>query len=155
MFKIWVDADSCPSRIRDIILKNAKRLSLEVSFVANRNIPFSLSDSLFSMIVCPNEEGAADNYIVSNAEKKDLVITRDLPLAKRLIEKEIDVINDRGKIFYQENLEKMLTQRNLNMLMSAAGIKSNGRKDSYGKKEIYEFSNCLDKILSKKIKENR
>lgn len=36
---IWVDSDSCPVRVREIIAKGADRLSILAFFVANRDIP--------------------------------------------------------------------------------------------------------------------
>ena len=150
-FTIWVDADSCPVQAKNIILKAAVRLNLYVNYVANRKIPFSIENPNFKMIVCENNEGAADNYIVENACCDDLVITRDLPFAQRLVEKNICVINDRGTVFTKENLKEKIEQRNLNMLMNACGVKTGGRMNGYGKQETYEFANCLDKILTKKV----
>ena len=150
MFKIIVDADSCPKKAKEIILKNAKRLGLAVIYAANRPIPFALEDPKFQMVVTDSTSGAADDWIVNNVAQEDLVITRDIPLAERLIAKGIQTINDRGREFKQENIREMLAQRELNMALSGLGLGNNGRRDSYGPKEVYEFSNCLDRILSKK-----
>ncbi len=149
--KIWVDADSCPSLARNVILKAAIRLNLNVIYVANRNIPFSMKSDLFSMKICEQSEGAADNYIFENINTEDIAITRDIPLADRLVKKDITVINDRGKEFSQDLCKTMLAQRDLNLALNKAGIKFGRSFKSYGKNEIYEFSNCLDKILTQKI----
>lgn len=148
---IWVDADSCPSNAKNIILKAAVKNELYVTYAANRNIPFSISSPLFNMVICPKEEGAADDYIVTNAGENDIVITRDIPLASRLVKKEIVVINDRGTLFDSKNTQEMLKQRELNMMMNAIGVHTGGRWDSYGKKETYDFAVCFDRILQSKI----
>ena len=43
--QIWVDADACPSAIRDIIAKAAHNRMIPTTFVANHN--FSLPNSQF------------------------------------------------------------------------------------------------------------
>lgn len=149
--KIWVDADSCPSLARNVILKAAIRLNLNVIYVANRNIPFSIKSDLFSMKICEQSEGSADNYIFENIDADDIAITRDIPLATKLVKKNITVINDRGKQFTESLCKTMLAQRDLNLALNAAGLKLGRSFKSYGKDELYEFSNCLDKILTQKI----
>ena len=94
-----------------------------------------------------------DNYIVENATEKDLVITRDIPLANRLVEKNISVINDRGTKFTQNNIKELLSIRNFNHELAQIGITGEKVKN-YGQKEIAKFSNCLDKELQIKIKNN-
>ena len=79
-FSIWVDADSCPIPVKDIIFRFCKRLKLKLIFVANHQIPMPKSE-LFQMIVCDATPDAADNYIVDNAMQNDIVITRDIPMA--------------------------------------------------------------------------
>lgn len=157
MFKIWVDADSCPSEARKIILKASTRLNLPIIFVANRDIPIKskekINTDLFTMIKTPSLPDAADNYIVENATEKDLVITRDIPLANRLVEKNISVINDRGTKFTQNNIKELLSIRNFNHELAQIGITGEKVKN-YGQKEIAKFSNCLDKELQIKIKNN-
>ena len=79
-FSIWVDADSCPTPVREIIIRFCKRLKLELIYVANHPIPMPKSE-LFKMIVCDATPDAADNYVVENSKKDDIVITRDIPMA--------------------------------------------------------------------------
>ena len=84
---VWIDADSCPKLVREFVLKYAENKNLSVIFVANKEIPCSKTN--FKMIICPQEQDAADNYIVNNVQENDLVITRDIPLAARLVDKSI------------------------------------------------------------------
>ena len=65
--KIWIDADSCPSLIRDYIVNYGIRTNTEVFFVANQKI--SAKKDSFKMIICEKEKDAADNYIFSMAEQ--------------------------------------------------------------------------------------
>lgn len=145
---IWVDADSFPAPAKRTLLKAAKRLNIRLTYVANRPIPFAIQSPLFEMYVCPKTEGAADDYIAENATKEDLVATRDIPLAKRLVEKEITTINDRGILFNKDNVESMLKEREASIQWAQLGISNGKSKTGYGKKEAYDFACCMDKILN-------
>ena len=149
-FSIWVDADSCPTEVRNIIIRFAKRLEIQTKFVANREISIP-QNPIFKMIVTEATQDAADNYIVSNAEQNDLVITRDIPLADRLVEKDIVTINDRGLVFTRENIKEKLSIRNFNFNLYTNGIISE-KTGRFGKKELNDFSNCFDREIQKKLR---
>ena len=151
-FSIWVDADSCPIPVKDIIFRFCKRLNLKLIFVANHQIPMPKSD-LFQMIVCDATPDAADNYIVENALHNDIVITRDIPMASRLIEKNITTINDRGLLFTSENIKEKLSLRNFNKELYDNGILSE-KTSTFSKKDVNNFANCFDREIQKKLKAN-
>lgn len=151
-FSIWVDADSCPIPVKDIIFRFCKRLNLKLIFVANHQIPMPKSE-LFQMIVCDATPDAADNYIVENASQNDIVITRDIPMASRLIEKNITTINDRGLLFTSENIREKLSLRNFNKELYDNGILSE-KTSTFSKKDVNNFANCFDREIQKKLKAN-
>lgn len=149
-FKIWLDADSCPAVVRRIILKSAKTNNVPVIYVANREIPFDFEDPLFSMVVCPKEKGSADEYIVANIAVNDVAVTRDIPLAGRLVDKGCCVMNDRGTLFDKKKVADMLEERNLSLQMAALGIKTGGKSSGFGKEEIKKFADCFCSVVRKK-----
>ena len=151
-FSIWVDADSCPIPVKDIIFRFCKRLKLKLIFVANHQIPMPKSE-LFQMIVCDATPDAADNYIVDNAMQNDIVITRDIPMAARLLEKNITTINDRGLLFTSENIKEKLSLRNFNKELYDNGILSD-KTSTFSKKDVNNFANCFDREIQKKLKAN-
>ena len=144
--KIFVDADSCPKAARELALRRAKKLNFRIIFAANRLIP---GVDTCDMEICPEKENSADDRIVELAEEGDLVITRDIPLAKRLVEKNVDVLDDRGRHFTMNNINELLSMRNF-----MVGLAENGmgieRIANYGKKEFKTFADSLDRILAKK-----
>ena len=149
-FSIWVDADSCPIPVREIIIRFCKRLKLELIYVANHPIPMPKSE-LFKMIVCDATPDAADNYVVENSKKDDIVITRDIPMASRLLEKEITTINDRGLLFTHENIKEKLSLRNFNKELYENGIISE-KTSTFNKKDVNNFANCFDREIQKKLR---
>lgn len=153
-FSIWVDADSCPVPVRELVVKFALRLNLHTNFVANRQIPLpspAIKSKLIQMIMTKNTEGAADDYIVEYVNPQDIVITRDIPLAARLVEKGVTTINDRGNLFSRESIRQQLSVRNFNYELAQMGIQPN-KTTSFNKKNLNNFANCLDRELQKKIK---
>lgn len=108
---------------------------------------------LFQMIICDATPDAADNYIVENASENDIVITRDIPMASRLIEKNITTINDRGLLFTSENIKEKLSLRNFNKELYDNGIISE-KTSTFSKKDVNNFANCFDREIQKKLKAN-
>ena len=154
---VWVDADSCPRTVRDYIIKKAADLSLAVTFVANRAVPVDdklliNKKSSFEMLTCENTPGAADDYIADHAEKGDMIVTRDIPLAAKLAERGLCVLNDRGISYTKESAKKKLADRNFNMQLAEAGLTGN-KKNVYGKKEFALFAACFDKEIIKLIRD--
>ena len=148
--RLWVDADSCPVSVREMIIRFAERLKLKTVFAANRSIPLP-SRKFLHMHVTENTADAADNYIVENCTHDDIVVTRDIPLAKRLVDKGITVLNDRGTVYNAENIGERLSLRNFNLELYESGLNAE-KTGSFGKKELNLFANGLDRELHKKLK---
>ncbi len=149
-FTLWVDADSCPVGVRELIIRFTTRLNIKTNFVANRIIPVP-SSSLYSMIVSDNSADAADNYIVEHSVENDMAITRDVPLASRLVEKNIIVLSDRGKVYTKENIRESLSFRNFNLELIQSGVPEL-KTQSYSKKDLNTFANMLDRELQKRLR---
>ncbi|MDR0997497.1 MAG: DUF188 domain-containing protein [Treponema sp.] len=145
--KILVDADSCPRPARDLIIRAARRTGLTAIFAANRPIPGLRGDTVI-MELCPPGDGSADNRVVDLARQGDVVITRDIPLAQRLVEKDVTVMDDRGTVYSRENIRERLSLRNF-----MVGLANNGldpeRSASYGKQELKAMADSLDRLLAK------
>ena len=149
-FSVWVDADSCPALVRDLIIRFCKRLSLNCYYVANRQIGIPKAPN-FKMIITEATKDAADDYIVENAQPNDIAITRDILLAERLLEKNITTLNDRGLCFTAENIKEKLSMRNFNLELFQSGLIGD-KTTSIGKKELNNFANCFDREIQKKLK---
>jgi len=146
--KILVDADSCPKAARDLTVRRAAKLKLRVIFAANRLIPDA---GEAEMEICPNRENSADDRIVELSQEGDIVITRDVPLAKRLVEKGASALDDRGRVFTRGSINEALSLRNFTVALAENGLGVE-RKAGYGKKELKTFADSLDRILTKSIK---
>jgi uncharacterized protein YaiI (UPF0178 family) len=146
--KILVDADSCPRQAREIVLRSSKRTGIRVLFVANRSIP-GIGGENAVMELCPPGEGSADDRIVELALPGDLVLTRDIPLAERLVEKEVMVLDDRGRSYSKENIRERRSLRDFMIGLAENGLGIE-RTANYGRKELKAFADSLDRELGKK-----
>jgi uncharacterized protein YaiI (UPF0178 family) len=148
--KIWIDADACPSAVRDIVTKAALRLSLPVAFVANKqlNIP---ANSLYSFHLVPAGPDLADAYIVEHAQPGDLVVSQDIPLAAALVPKGVVVIELRGTVFTPDNIGERLGVRDLLTELRDSGMIGGGPAP-FGDKEKQQFASAFDRELTKLIR---
>lgn len=89
----------------------------------------------------------ADQYIVDHVEKNDLVITADIPLAARIVEKEAVAINPRGEIYTEENIGEILSMRNFMKELRDGGSLTGGPA-AFSARDVQEFANSLNKLLS-------
>ncbi|MDR2098326.1 MAG: DUF188 domain-containing protein [Spirochaetaceae bacterium] len=144
--RILVDADSCPSDARRVILRAAEKRRIQAVFAANHPIP-GVEGDFALMSVCPETVGAADDYLVETARYGDLAITRDIPLAGRLLGKGVSVLDDRGRIFTHDNIRSYLSIRNfqINLTLNSTSIV---RHANYNKKSLKTFADSFDKLLT-------
>ena len=145
--KILVDADSCPAAVRELILRAAQRTKTHAFFAANRSIP-GIEGEYARMVISPAIEGAADNSLAALSQKGDLAVTRDIPLAERLLKTGAAVLDDRGRIFTIENIREKLSLRNFTVDLAESGCEFE-RNAVYGKRELKTFADSFDKLLTK------
>ena len=98
---IFVDADACP--VKPEILKVAERHGLPVTFVANSGLRPS-RDPMVRNVIVSGAFDAADNWIAENVREGDIVITADVPLAVRCVEKSANVTGPTGRLFDKTNI---------------------------------------------------
>jgi len=145
--KIFVDADAIPVVIREILYRAAERVKVPVILVANVALKFPQSPFVSAIVVASGPD-EADDKIAEMAESGDLVVTADIPLASRVIEKGALVIDSRGKVYSPENIGERLAMRNFMEDLRNSGIDTGG-PSAFTPKERQAFANQLDRILTK------
>lgn len=149
-FTLWVDADACPRELRDIIELAALRRHINTVFVANTYMHVHPSEYIsFRHVEMGGDK--ADDDIVENSSAGDVAITADIPLAARLVERDVLVINTRGENITSANIGERLAMRNFMEEMRGAGLASGGPKEM-NNTDIQRFANALDRCITKKVK---
>ena len=144
-YKIWIDADACPKAIKEILFKTSARLKIELKLVANsyQSIPHS---PLITLTIVGKKLDEADQYIVDHLQSGELVITADIPLAAKVVEKEAYAINPRGELYTEENIGEILSMRDFMKELRDGGAITGG-PNSFGPKDVEYFANALNKLF--------
>lgn len=119
---IFIDADACP--VKDEIYKVARRYAMPVVVVANATL-WVPSDSHFSLVVRTGF-GAADDYIAEVVVANDIVITADIPLAARCVNRKAVVLDPKGRLLTDANIGEALGMRDLMDELRQSGQASGG-----------------------------
>ena len=95
MKKIYVDADACP--VKDEVTKVAVRNKISTYMVCNGGIrPFK--NLLIKLIIVSEGADEADKWIFNNVLANDIVVTADIPLAAKCLDKGANVIKHDGHL---------------------------------------------------------
>lgn len=145
--KLFIDGDAFPNMLKPIVLRAIEKKGLETLVFANKKIDIGKSKYVRYIIV---DLGAdeADNKIVDEVSKDDLVITADIPLASRVIEKEAHAIDHRGETYTDDNIKQYLAIRNLMQSIRDAGEMTKGPA-LFNKKDVQKFASSLNAFLQK------
>lgn len=145
---IWVDADACPNAIKDILFRAAERARLPLLLVANQWLRTPPSPWIRAIQVQSGLD-VADTEIVQRCEPGDLVVTADIPLAARVVEKGAAVIDPRGERYTADTIGQRLSMRNFMDELRGAGVATGG-PPPLGPRERQAFANQLDRWLAQR-----
>lgn len=147
--KIWVDADACPSVVKDILCRAAERIKRETLFIANSGLRLPTS-TFVQFIQVPHGADIADDYIVNHCCENDLVITADIPLAVRIVTKGAVGLDPRGTLYDKSNIGYISSVRDFMHNLRNDGVLTGGPKD-FNKKDTQKFASALDRFLTKTL----
>jgi uncharacterized protein YaiI (UPF0178 family) len=143
MLHIYIDADGCP--VKEEIYRVADRYKLKVTVVANKSLKTPLNPAV-EMVVVPGNFDAADDWIVEQVEKNDLVITGDIPLADRCVKKGARVLGHKGHEYTPDNIGDALASRELLIHLRQTG-ESRGGPAPIEKKDRSLFLSKMDQVI--------
>ena len=145
--KIWVDADSCPVVIKEILFRAANRAQILTILVANHAMRIPPSAWIdFQQVEAGFD--VADNKIIQQIEPQDLLISADIPLAAEAIDKGATVISPRGELYTKTNIKARLTMRDFMQGLRDSGVETGGQK-TLNQNDRQSFANELDRLITK------
>jgi uncharacterized protein YaiI (UPF0178 family) len=144
---VWVDADACPTPIKEIVFRAADRTRVNTVLVANHAVRVPKSPYIKARQV---ERGfdVADTRILAGLNAGDLVITADIPLAALAVAAKAFALNPRGTFYDANNVQDHLARRNFMDALRSAGEQTRGPA-ALSKTDIQAFANELDKFLTR------
>jgi hypothetical protein len=141
---IFVDADACP--VKDEVVKIATRHGVLVNMVCNGGIrPFK--NDLIKLIIVNEGADEADKWIYDNVKKNDIVITADIPLAAKCIEKQAIVLKHDGNLLNKNNIGNILATRDLMSDLRSFDPFMKGGNKPFSKNNRSNFSNILENLI--------
>jgi uncharacterized protein YaiI (UPF0178 family) len=146
--QILVDADACP--VKEEIVRVAERHGLAVTFVANTGLRPS-RDPMVRNVIVSTAFDAADDWIAGNAAPNDIVVTADIPLAARALEKGALVLGPTGKVFTAETIGTALAMRDLNRHLRETG-ESKGYNAAFAPRDRSAFLQALDRLIRQALR---
>ncbi|MBY0355743.1 MAG: YaiI/YqxD family protein [Rickettsiales bacterium] len=142
---IYVDADACP--VKQEISRVAERFGLTVYMVSNSGTYTAGRANVHSIMVSDGFD-AADDWIAEKAAPNDIVITNDIPLAARALEKGAHALAPNGRAFTKESIGTALAMREFNAYLRETG-ESKGHNASFSKQDRSNFLQALDQLARK------
>ena len=143
MLRIFVDADACP--VKADIYKVAERYGLPVLLVAANPMKHP-NHKWLSMIAVGQGFDEADDWIVDQCDWGDIVVTTDIPLAARCLDKEAWVLSPKGKIFDADSIGQTLGTRELMTSLRDMGMPTPG-PSPFTVRDHSRFLERLDRVI--------
>lgn len=147
---IWIDGDAAPRACKEVLFKVALRTQTPTVLVANQAQELPRHGPL-TMIQVPGGPDAADDAIAARAAAGDLVITDDLPLAERALDKGAAVLRFRGEPITAENVRERLGDRDFMDSLRGSGVLTGG-PPPYSAQDKQRFANAVDRWIARQPK---
>ena len=151
--KLWLDADAAPRAVKEVCFRVSDRLELDTILVANQRLQLPVGFQHLSAVRVEGGPDVADLYIAEHAERGDVAVTADIPLAALLVPKGVVVIDPRGDEYTEESIGERLSVRNFMDDLRSTGVQTGGHA-AYGAREKAAFANALDRALTRARKKS-
>ena len=119
--------------------------------VANQRLLLPANNRFATAIRVDGGPDKADDYIDDQAVPGDIVVTGDIPLAARLVERGVLTLDPRGTEYTEENIGERLSIRDFMEQVRLTGVDTGGPR-AYGPKDKQSFANALDRALTRMIR---
>ena len=117
---IFVDADACPAV--GIVENIAKKHNISVTLLCDTNHVLHYDYS--EVIVVGAGADAVDYKLISLCHRGDIVVSQDYGVAAMALGKGAYAIHQFGKLYTDENIDRMLMERHLNKKARRASSKN-------------------------------
>ena len=145
---IWIDADAAPREVKEIVFRAAQRLSLAAVLVANKDLALPRGNPWVRAVRVRGGLDVADAYIAEQAQRGDVAVTADVPLAAKLVSRGVAVLDPRGMEYTEDNVGDRLSMRDLMDHLRTTGLVTGGPQ-AFDAKARRAFAAALDRVLTR------
>lgn len=143
--KIIIDGDACPGI--SIIERIAKIYKIPVIIFCDIN--HFIQSNYSTVRIVDSGFQSVDIYVVNETEEMDIVISQDYGVAAMCLSKKARVMNPKGYIYNECNIDRLLEERHISQK-----IRRSGGKTTNPKKRTDEDNKRLEKNLIDLINKN-
>ena len=143
MVNIFVDADACP--VKQEVSRVAQRHGLKVTLVTNARMRIPQERHL-ALVVVDGQFDSADDWIVEHVARNDIVVSADIPLASRCLEKGARVLTPNGRIFTEDSIGDALASRAISAHRRELGTITGGPAP-FEKRDRSRFLQRLEEVV--------
>ena len=140
---IYVDGDACP--VKEEVYRVARRYAMKVYVVANTSIRVP-EEELIEAVLVRGGFDMADDWIVERIGPDDIVVTTDIPLADRCLQKGARAIGPKGHAFSEDSMGEALATRALMDMLRQSGTIGGGPAP-FSKQDRSRFLAKLDETI--------
>lgn len=140
--KIIIDGDACPGI--SIIEKIAKNHEVPVKIYCD--IHHFIQSDYSEVKIVDSGFQSVDMYVMNETKEGDIVVSQDYGVAAICLSKKAKVINPKGYVYNEENIDRLLEERHISQK-----IRQSGGRTSNPKKRTQEDNLRLEKNLIKLI----
>ena len=141
--KIIIDGDACPGI--SIIERAAKEH--EIAVIIYCDIHHFIQSDYCQVKVVDSGFQSVDMYVMNETKEGDIIVSQDYGVAAICLSKKAKVINPKGFIYDEKNIDRMLEERHISQK-----IRRSGGRTSNHKKRTEEDDLRLERNLIKLIR---
>lgn len=143
--RLFVDADACP--VKEEAYRVARRYGLQVYVVSN-SFMMVPREPLIEQVVVDAGPDVADDWIADRIEANDIVVTQDIPLASRCLEKGALALGNSGRAFTPDSIGMALAQRSIGEHLRSMGETTRG-PPPFQAADRSRFLSALDEAVNR------
>lgn len=142
--KIIIDGDACPGI--SIIEKIAKKN--EVPVIIYCDIHHFLQSDYSEVKIVDSGFQSVDMYVMNETKKGDIIVSQDYGVAAICLSKKAKVINPKGYVYTENNIERLLEERHMSQKIRRGGGKTSNPKKRTEEDDIRLEKNLIRLLMS-------
>lgn len=150
--RIFIDADACP--VKEETYRVARRYGLRVWVVSNSWMQIPRGEPLIEGVVVDAGPDVADDWIAERVEAGDVVVTSDIPLASRALERQGQPLSPKGVPFTVDSIGAALAGRAIGEHLRSIGEITRG-PPPFQAADRSRYLQALDQAVQKALRGRR